>query len=326
MPVSQANQLLGASYEFYRHAGTNDSTILRTISYALPAVLHSHVQTVAPTTYFTSIRTLRQTAPRPSIEATVAPVKVGSRGPVTVTPRGPDIANVVTPEFLRWLYKTIAYEPAAIGRNKLGIVGLGDEYPSPTDLAEFMTIFRKDAIAATFTVEYVNDGGYDETRPGEEANLNVQYAQAMAYPTPHIFYSTGGRFLWTLSSGKPAPGDAMLTLLNHLLNQTNIPQTISISYGVEEMAVPLEYAMAVCNKFSELGARGVSVLFASGDNGVGAGKCRVKDSSGRPRVRFIPMFPASCMCDFSSLAGSSIQTRAHAVLTIYSRFRRSLCH
>jgi tripeptidyl-peptidase-1 len=46
--VSQANKLLGASYLLYNHAQTNE-TIFRTIGYALPAVLHKHVQTIAPT-------------------------------------------------------------------------------------------------------------------------------------------------------------------------------------------------------------------------------------------------------------------------------------
>ena len=67
--VSQANKLLGASYQLYRHAETN-STIMRTVGYALPAVLHAHIRAVAPTTYFTSTRMLRrQTSRRRSFRA-----------------------------------------------------------------------------------------------------------------------------------------------------------------------------------------------------------------------------------------------------------------
>ncbi len=43
--------------------------------------------------------------------------------------------------------------------------------------------------------------------------------------------------------------------------------------------------------FAQLGAMGVSVLFASGDSGVGGGSCQ---SNGTDRVKFIPVFPASC--------------------------------
>ena len=48
--VSQANELFGASYQLYRHTETND-TIIRTVDYAIPAVLHTHIQAVAPTTH-----------------------------------------------------------------------------------------------------------------------------------------------------------------------------------------------------------------------------------------------------------------------------------
>src|SRR6266702_2884375 len=69
--VSQANRLLGASYQLYRHAERND-TIIRTVGYALPAVLHTHIQTVAPTTDFASARVLPQTARRHSVREAAA--------------------------------------------------------------------------------------------------------------------------------------------------------------------------------------------------------------------------------------------------------------
>ncbi|SRR6266702_496760 len=40
VPVSQADNLLGASPRLYWHTGTNE-TILRTVGYALPALLHT---------------------------------------------------------------------------------------------------------------------------------------------------------------------------------------------------------------------------------------------------------------------------------------------
>lgn len=53
VPLAQANALLGASYQLYRHEETRE-TILRTMGYALPAALHGPVLTVAPTTHFAS--------------------------------------------------------------------------------------------------------------------------------------------------------------------------------------------------------------------------------------------------------------------------------
>ncbi|KAH8980796.1 subtilisin-like protein [Lactarius akahatsu] len=286
--VSQANEILGASYQLYRHAKVND-TIIRTVSYALPDVLHAHIQAVAPTTYFTSTRTLRQTPRRRSVEAEAAEAASGK--PVTMLSSRADW-DEVTPSELRWLYKTFAYVPAAADRNTLGMFGYEKEYPSQTDLTEYMTDFRSDVqppSLATFTVELVNGGGYDPDIPGMEASVDVQYASAMAYPTPIIFYSTGGAGKWLKSSGEPLPGDIYLESLEYLLRKTNIPQTISISYGTHEWKVPREYARALCILFAQLGARGVSVLFPAGDDGVGK-DC--KDGSGN--VRFIADFPASC--------------------------------
>ena len=70
--------------------------------------------------------------------------------------------------------------------------------------------------------------------------------------------------------------------------QTNIPQVISSSYSDDEDTVPESYARRVCSGFAQLGARGVSVLVSSGDNGVAGrdGTCNGK--------QFVPRFPATC--------------------------------
>ncbi|KAH9051638.1 subtilisin-like protein [Lactarius deliciosus] len=289
VPVPQANELLGASYQLYRLAGTNDTAILRTVGYALPKVLHAHVKTVAPTTFFASARSLQLTPHRHSARAAGAPGKAASRGPVSVL-SSRDGSTI--PEGLRRLYNTYTYKPTALTKNAIGILGYGNEFPSPTDLNMFMAVFRSDSDLdeVTFTVETVNGGQYDPTWPGVEANLNVQYAQAIAYPTPHIFYSIGGKLTWSPDDYKPIAGDFFLMWMDYLVPKEKIPQTMSASYGIYEKDVPPEYARSVCDMFMQLGARGVSVLFASGDNGVGVGNCQ--DASGR--VQFIPMFPATC--------------------------------
>ncbi|KAH9056382.1 subtilisin-like protein [Lactarius vividus] len=287
VPVSQADELLSTSYQLYRHTvGNSTEVILRTVSYSLPAVLHAHVRTIAPTTYFAPPRKLPQKSRQyPSGEGATAVVNATSREPVSVLPTEPEI---VVPSILRWLYKTQAYEPLEMGYNAIGILGFNDEYPSYTDLTQFMTDFRQDAVAATFTVQQVNGGGFNPNQPGQEANVDTQWTEAIAYPIPHIFYSTGGSL--QIEDGQPASNDAYLMWFNYLLDQEYIPPTISISYSNLETIFPLEYASSLCNLFAQLGLRGVSVLVSSGDDGVGRGDCM--DTSGR--VRFTPTFPSSC--------------------------------
>ena len=315
VPVHQANELLGASYQLYRHTGTNDTAILRTISYALPTVLHAHVETVVPTTFFASTRALQQT---PHIHPKAAP-----RVPVTAL-SGRDETVAITPEYLRWLYKIYAYTPQAINRNALGFVGFGNEFPSPLDLRLFMSLFRREAEDATFVVApaLANGGWFYPSRTSLEANINMQYAQAIAYPIPHIYYATSGDKLSWSDSNEPAVGDLFLTWIIYLSSLSYVPQTIGISHGVYERNVPAEYAKSVCRLLALIGARGASVLFSSGDYGVGAGDC--KDKSGR--VQFMPRFPASCMCDvLFPLASTQVLVQlAYHVATV--SFHRSLAH
>jgi tripeptidyl-peptidase-1 len=310
VPVSRANDLLGASYLLYRHVETND-TILRTVRYALPEALHTHVRTVAPTTYFASTRTQQQLPRSHSGE-------VESENPIEVLPRARGVLPV-TPAFLRSLYGTTEITPAATGMNMIGVTGYLGQYPSPLDLSIFMDHYRTDGIDAEFTVEEVNGGGYDPGNPGAEANLNIQITQGIAYPVPQIFYSTGGTPPNIPSSNSPTAdrSEPYLDWLKYMLDQDNVPPTITTSYGVDEQTVPEDYAREVCNLFAILGDRGVSLLFASGNGGVGDGDCMANDGSGK--VRFLPLFPASCMCGVLSLLANSEKSQvlaAHQTSTL----------
>ena len=74
-------------------------------------------------------------------------------------------------------------------------------------------------------------------------------------------------------------------------NRTYARCQITTSYGDEEQTVPHDYATHVCNLFAQLGSRGVTLLFASGDSGVGGGKCLTND--GKNRTAFVPAFPGT---------------------------------
>ena len=225
--MTTANDLLGASYQIYRHIETNE-TVVRTVRYALPAALDGHVLTVSPTTEFGIPRMQWQTPGESSGGEAAGPVtsRSASGEPVAaLSKRG----FVATPMGLRWLYKTLAYKPIASDKNVLGIVGIRSQWPSPTDLTEFMLKYRSDGVAATYRVQLVNNGEYDPTHPSKEPNLDVQYTEAIAFPTPIIFYSTG--------PGPPHGSEWLLSWLGYILDQETIPQTISMSYNYQEKLV-----------------------------------------------------------------------------------------
>jgi tripeptidyl-peptidase-1 len=110
-----------------------------------------------------------------------------------------------------------------------------------------------------------------------------------------VEYSTGGRGPLVPTANQPTPpgsNEPYLEFLLHMagLPDSALPQTISTSYGEEEQSVPRDYALKVCDMFKELGARGVSVLFASGDSGPGSACVRNTDQA----TFFEPTFPAGC--------------------------------
>ena len=307
--MTQADKLLSASYEVYRHVKTNE-TIVRTIGYSLPAVLHGHVWTVAPTTHFASQRQRQQSPRKRSSRATEKLAKATSGEAVAVLSHHDD--GITSPTFLRWLYNTWGYIPAATSRNQLAIVGFLEDYPSQTDLAAFMQKYRFDGADATYFAVLINYGNlkYDPINGNGvgEANLNLQYAQGMAYPTPLVFYSVG------------LAGDGWVDWLKSVIDLPRLPQTISISYGSEEQEYPIDYTTYVCSLFAHLVIRGVSVLASTGNDGVGR-DCITSDGT----FRFSPNFPATCTCAFV-FGLRVVHKQWYIFLTTATYFRRSLCH
>ncbi|KAI9455773.1 hypothetical protein BJY52DRAFT_1121674, partial [Lactarius psammicola] len=236
--------------------------VLRTISHSLPEALYGRIQTVVRTTYFGPPLTegMRpQMRPSAAVEA-----REKSREEYDVTP-----------SYLRGLYKiTVSYVPAAADQSMPGIGGYVAQHLSLQDLRTFMEECRTDGADATYTVEQINGGGYSPRKRSIEGNSTFD-TQRIAYRTQHIYYST---------SGKPhsLTDDPYIRWLRHVIaladNQHNMPPN---------------YMVSVCRLFAQLGAPGVSTLFASGDWAVGHGDCSVRDSSGHPSAQFFPAFPTN---------------------------------
>ena len=91
------------------------------------------------------------------------------------------------PELLRWLYQTEEHEPIATSQNMLGIISYVNGSPRQQYLTFFMRACRTDAVDATFRVAPLNGGVYDASHPTDEANMDIQYAGAMVFPTLVLF-------------------------------------------------------------------------------------------------------------------------------------------
>ncbi|KAJ6458108.1 peptidase S8/S53 domain-containing protein [Mycena vitilis] len=288
--VAQAERMLNTKYGVYNHAASG-SSVVRTMEYSLPAELHSHIDVVTPTTYFSTLHSMRSTSfIQPHTTSDDSDSFVAEISPFAV----PGSCNTtVTPACLRALYNTTAYVPKATETNKIGVCGYLGESAGDADLQTFLRSYRTDAVGAKVTHIQVNGGTNHQSSPGVEGNLDIQYSTAMSFPTLNFYYSTGGSPPFKADKATPTnTNEPYLDWLDFILNQTTIPQTITTSYGDDEQTVPQDYANSVCNLFARLGALGSSIMFSSGDGGVGAGDCRANDDTNR--TIFQPAFPASC--------------------------------
>jgi tripeptidyl-peptidase-1 len=131
---------------------------------------------------------------------------------------------------------------------------------------------------------------------GVEGNLDVQTMLGVGWPTKLIAYTVGGSPPFQSDEATTSnTNEPYLVWLDALLStpDTSLAKVISTSYDDSEQTVPYSYASRVCNDMAQLGARGVSLFYASGDSGVGSsGDCVTND--GQNKTSFLPQFPSSC--------------------------------
>jgi len=94
----------------------------------------------------------------------------------------------------------------------------------------------------------------------------------------NTFWYTAGR------APNNTENEPFLKFLQDLASTKEVPVVISTSYGDDEPTVDYDYAQRVSAEFMKTGVRGVSLIFASGDSGVGM--------SGQSCTQFVPTFPA----------------------------------
>ncbi|CAI7659896.1 unnamed protein product [Penicillium manginii] len=285
VPLAQAERMLKAQY-FYYHDVANQNTLIRTLIYSVPEAVHSNIVLIQPTTRFGHIN--QHSAPGPDKPIIASPEDLTA-----------ECGFVVRPECLRDLYDVKNTSASPDPRNRLGISGFLEQFARHSDLYDFMNGLSPKESDANFSVVRINGGLNDEDSPSgsTEASLDIQYSISLAYKTLATFYATGGRGPLVPDTEQPNASQSFnepyLEQLHHLINLHNeeLPAVLTTSYGEAEQTVPVSYATAICDLYSQLGARGVSVIFSSGDSGVGS-SCQRNDGS--YQTIFLPGFPASC--------------------------------
>ncbi|KAG2361732.1 hypothetical protein BDR07DRAFT_1286342 [Suillus spraguei] len=300
VPVGLAEEMLDTTYYVYTHTETGES-IVRTTSYSLPDILHNHVDLIQPTTMFARFKAFASTVHKHNqTQAAVSHLPGKTiKGPAG-NPVDASCNATITLSCLRQLYNAEDYKSNAKNNNKLGLTGYLEQYANNEDLQQFYKDQNPLAYGSNYTLISINGGenpqSYEEA--GLEANLDTQFGFGLAWPTPGTFYTTGGKPPFIPDAATPNnTNEPYSQWLEYMHRQQDLPQTISTSYGDDEQTVPYSYAVRICAGMASLGARGVTLLFSSGDNGVGDGdsdpatqQCKSHDG----KDRFLPMFPASC--------------------------------
>jgi len=176
--------------------------------------------------------------------------------------------NLVTPAVLAERYKIPTSKSNAAG-NSMAVSEFQGQYYKDSDLALFSKSCKRDVTVA------VNVGA-NEDSAGVESELDIEFIKGVAPEIPlTVVY------------------DAQYSLLgwsSQITNLENSPLVHSVSYGNDEIQQSSTEYMYTCNTaFMKAGVRGLSILFASGDQGVcGRSGCGMFMHS-----RFHPDFPGA---------------------------------
>lgn len=320
LSVSDVEELLDTTYHEYVNG--EGVQVMRTTKYSLPRSLHEHIDVIQPTNYFGNTKALGS-SPFGQEEW-----KSGGQHHPSWHHGGSNLSAVcnetaVTNLCLRTLYNTVDYVPQVPEKNYVATTNYLNQTANYSDFHIFMSQQRTDADPSyQYTYQIVADGVNNQNmEPLEalemgldlEANQDIQvspfdrdhsllltHSQTVAgfiYPTRLTTYSTGGVSpVFTPDLQYPTnTNEPYLTWLSYVLAQpdSEIPKIITTSYADDEQTIPINYARRVCAELAQLGARGVTLLFATGDYGVGTnGTCVSNDGKNTPK--FLPMFPASC--------------------------------
>ncbi len=247
--LSTANRMLSANYTDFRHIIKNIN-VTRTLSYILPNYLSNHVITITPTTIF------------PHLSLFIEPIESNQLKFNRKKRQEENLClcqDYTQPCYLRQRYDINQYRALLSTNITLSIIGLVDQYINDNDTNLFLNLIDHNN---DISKPKINILGYNnQLIPGREASLDIQYALAIARGIQITFWSI------------PNSNDPFSDFLFQLADMKYPPNIISISYGFSETTNDYTFFQKAINQeLQKAAARGVTIIAATGDNGVGEGK------------------------------------------------------
>lgn len=255
MSCETAESLLpGAKFYVFNHAKLTKPTIRSAQHYSVPKEIAQHIDFVGGLLRFPAVNWARP--------------KVSKNASDSVNDFGIHVG--VYPSVLRKRYNisdTVGSHP----NNSQVVAQFLQQYYSPSDLKEFFKIFGSSFVHLDTIAKEI---GPDSGRSGVEASLDTQYIMSTGANITTWFWSTGGLH------EKQEP---FLEWMVAISNTTQVPWVHSVSYGDNEDSLSVDYMKRINTEFQKAGVRGLSMLFASGDDGANC----------IDNKKFRPSFPAS---------------------------------
>jgi len=231
--ILQAEKMLECLYYQMKHHENNSKVIHRAPDgYSLPAQVAKVVDFVTPTIHLPP-------SPKQFIQTK-------------------ESSTSNTPESLRSLYD-IGHVVGQAGSNAMAVTAFLEQYYSSSALDLYYEEYCSDLVCGKGAPTLVGDATNGSA--GVESMLDIETINGVAGNISSEFWGFSGR------SSDNSQNEPFTTWLITLANTTNPPAIFSTSYGEDESSWSLSAADRLNQEFAEAGTRGISLLFASGDEG-----------------------------------------------------------
>ncbi|KAF9077839.1 subtilisin-like protein [Rhodocollybia butyracea] len=291
--VGAANTMLNAKYTIFEYTASGKQSV-RTLEYSVPEDLQEHIKAIHPASSFyhsSGGRVISITGHHHSTGSAsngASEDASSSASSSTSAAQFSDCNATVTPACIQKLYGLPTKLVSSKTNSTIGVSGFLKEDANKADLTSFLKFFRPDIPSTTtFGTELLDDA----TNSQDLADAGLEaYTIGLANGIPTTFLDVGNVNLDGFGG--------FLDIINALLAERNPPLVLTTSYGGDESGLSERLAFAMCDALMKLTARGVSILYSSGDGGV-AGSRLNPECNDKP---FLPTWPA---CPYVTSVGAT---------------------
>jgi len=256
LTVLQAESLLRRPYFMFEHSDGKKALRLSSPHYSVPHHVAPHIDFVSPTIRFP---------------------------PTQKAQRHFQAYYETSPDAIRKLYN-IGDTRGTNSKNKQAVTAFLEQYFSPSDQREFYRHQFNSGLGQSFTLKG-DLSALKTSSAGVEAMLDSEYIVVTGLGVPTEFWAFSGR------APDNAENEPFLKWMIEVsaTPDKDVPLLFSTSYGEDENSVTENYAERINIEFQKAGARGISLLFASGDSGAaGDDGCE-----GPNRDMYVSQWPAA---------------------------------